>query len=423
MLIDPVGANNSESASAQHQEERSAENMTDHDESLLMPMQMQPQTMVEQRRPQTVQVGDTTRRTDPVLRHNEDSRLPAGETINHELADKQTEHLHGGRLKGIEDNHASHSTANKSIMAKKLAEMGNQLSSISVLTGQDPLLEPVLRAGKLYSIGRKDRSGSVISDMLYAHAFAFAHNVTYAGACFTVKGLPKKDTRHLLQELHWNSILPFACPPGVDSSLNLFKPNATELSPLMLNDDVYRFNMRENYFTPAWRASIQKIVMTEHSAVHSAERRNDKSYEIAVHVRRGDVSPCTYVRRYLHNEHYLKLIDQFTPTPEERENRPVHVTIYSESDSFESFDVFQQRGYTLELDTKDLAVVWKALATADLVILSRSYFSFVPAAVNPNTVVATDFFEFQPLPGWQRVDQALVKETDREIQKMKERRC
>jgi len=294
----------------------------------------------------------------------------------------------------------------------------------SLSAKNDPLMEPIIRAGKLYSIGRKDRSGSVISDMLYAHAFAFAHNVTYAGACFTVWGLPKKDTLQLLEKLQWSNFLPFACPPGVDSSLNLFKPNATELSPLMLNDDVYRWKLiHTDYFSPAWRQSIQRAIADDNPRARSIASQHDRPYEIAVHVRRGDVTPCRYKRRYLTNEHYLKLIDQYTPSPEARDNRPVHVTIYSESISFESFDVFRERNYTVDLDSKDLAVIWKALATADLVIMSRSFFSFVPAAVNPNTVVATDFFEFEPLAGWIQADEALVKETDKQIRIMAKEKC
>jgi len=99
------------------------------------------------------------------------------------------------------------------------------------------------------------------------------------------------------------------------------------------------------------------------------------------------------------------------------------VTIYSESASFETFDVFRKRGFSVELDTKDLSVVWKALVSADLVILSRSFFSFVPAAVNPNTVVATEFFEFEPLSDWKQAGAALVKETEKEIRAMAEEHC
>lgn len=285
----------------------------------------------------------------------------------------------------------------------------------------DLLLGPIFRAGKMYSIGRKDRSGSVLADMLYAHAFAFAHNITYAGACFTVKGLPKDDTLHLLQELQWNKILPFACPPGVDSSLNIFKPNATALSPLILNDDLYRWNVKADYFTLKWRQSIQNSIwQTSESTI---DEQGSPPYEIVVHVRRGDVSPCQNKRRYLTNNHYLQLIDQYTPSREERNHRPLHVTIFTESDSFEDMTVFRERNYSVELDTEDLAVIWKAFLSADVLILSRSYFSFVPAAVNPNIVVATEFFGFEPLPGWKKADSNLVKQTDQEIRHMAKKYC
>jgi hypothetical protein len=47
----------------------------------------------------------------------------------------------------------------------------------------------------------------------------------------------------------------------------------------------------------------------------------------------------------------------------------VHVTIYSESDSFVVFDVFvvEQHGYDVQLDTENLVYVWRAIANADIV--------------------------------------------------------
>lgn len=377
----------------------------------------------------------TTRRKVDALRHME-NHGPARENWNPEFPTKRHEDrmlprqmkqhnpIHDAdkreRKVAVLNDMENHSPEQAVVKKLKMAKVLNDIEHHNARE-QDPILEPILRAGKMYSIGRKDRLGSVVSDMLYAHAFAFAHNVTYAGACFTVHGYPKKETVHLLEELQWTKILNFACPPGVDSSLNIRKPNATALSPLILNDDVYRWKLETGLFSFAWRESIQNAMMTEQ--LDNPKPKNKRPYEIAVHVRRGDVSPCTYTRRYLTNEHYLKLIDQYTPAPRDRDNRPVHVTVYSESDSFESFDVFRERNYSIELDTEDLALIWKALVTADLAILSRSYFSFVPAAVNPNTVVATEFFQFEPLQGWKRADDALVKETDKQIRKMSHEQC
>jgi len=84
------------------------------------------------------------------------------------------------------------------------------------------------------------------------------------------------------------------------------------------------------------------------------------------------------------------------------------VTIYSESNSYEAFDIFttdiiqQQCGrcnISVSLDTP-LADIWGALSTANVSILFTSSFSYVPALVNTNTVVYTDFWH-RPLETWE----------------------
>jgi hypothetical protein len=287
-------------------------------------------------------------------------------------------------------------------------------------SGMDDILYPVLREGKMYSVCRGDRSGSVIADMIYAHAFAYAHNITYAGNCCVTKGLPKEDTKKLLHSLHWHTIMPFSCPRGVNNKIyNLRKPNATSIHPLLLNADVYRLQGSQSTFTPSWRESIHKALYK-----YTDHRRN-RPYQIAVHVRRGDVTPCTYKRRYLPNSHYISLIEQYTPNATVLNGRPVQVTIYSESSTFEPFDEFTERKYKLELDTEHLAHVWKALSTADVAILSRSYFSIVPAAINPNIVVATHFFDFdvRVMDGWEFANPQLVQRSDEIILDMFQNRC
>jgi hypothetical protein len=282
----------------------------------------------------------------------------------------------------------------------------------------DPILGPILREGIMYSMCRGDRSGSVIADMMYAHAFAHAHNITYGGNCCVRRGLPRDDTRELLDALHWNTIFPFNCPAGVDNiKFNILRPNATEIHPLLLNAEVYRFGINTTNFKHDWKVSVQSE-LEQYSEV-----RTDASFHMAVHVRRGDVSPCRHMRKYLPNSHFLALIDKYMPNATVLNGRSVVVTIYSESDTYEPFDVFQDRKYKLELDT-DLPQVWKALSNADVAILSRSYFSLVPATINPNTVVATEFFELdvRDMDGWEHADPSLVKESDTLLGKMN-RQC
>jgi hypothetical protein len=304
--------------------------------------------------------------------------------------------------------------------SKKVDDDDEPLPTDLFYEGADPVLWPILHKGKLYSVCRGDRSGSFIADMLYAHSFAFAHNVTYAGNCCVTRGIPKAPTRNLIEDLHWNKIIPLQCPQGVNNKIyNVLYPNATTINPLMLNPNVYRLQGARSNFKPAWKESIRDALL-EYS-----DTSPNRPFEIAVHIRRGDVTPCTYKRRYLPNDHYMQLIDKYTPSETELNGRPVQVTIYSESDTFEPFDVFVERKYTLELDSENLSDVWHALSTADVAILSRSYFSIVPAIINPNTVVATEFFDFNVtvMDGWEYADPTLVKASDKMNHEMYLKNC
>ena len=287
----------------------------------------------------------------------------------------------------------------------------------------NPIQQPILDSGgTFYILNRRDRSGRVVADMLYAHAFAFANNLTYGGLCW-IQGRFKEEMYGLMDDLQWENVLPFACPEGVDIKkfVQKYSPNeqnATEISPMILNFDDFKIHSN---FKPAWASSISKELMQhmhrKEIASAKSDESNEKVFEIAVHVRRGDIEPCKFAVRYLPNSHYLSLIDQYMPKTEELNGRSVHVTIYSESNSYEPFDVFHERGYSVELDTPKLADVWRALATADVAILSKSYFSMIPAIINPNVVVMTDYWDFEALEGWHVVQ--VSKEDNKLINKLR----
>ena len=67
----------------------------------------------------------------------------------------------------------------------------------------------------VYSKLRGDQSGWVIFDMLKAHAYCFALNVTYGGACGN--SAHKHDIVDVLKAVGWDEILPLKCPPPPES--------------------------------------------------------------------------------------------------------------------------------------------------------------------------------------------------------------
>ena len=74
------------------------------------------------------------------------------------------------------------------------------------------------------------------------------------------------------------------------------------------------------------------------------------------------------------------------------------ISIFSESNSSESFEQFLEIGCTLKLDL-DLVETWKELINSDVFFMSKSSFSYVPAMYNKNLIVYYPAW-YQKLEHW-----------------------
>lgn len=239
----------------------------------------------------------------------------------------------------------------------------------------------------IWSQAREDRSGASIHDMLMCHAYAFHNNYVYGGAC----GQNQYTSVHkeLIDAMGLSKVLKFGCP---NATVKLQEPL------------VYRKN-DTGIFTDDYIQYLQSLM--EYPPKPGRRR-------IAVHIRRGDVTPCRPndggYPRYLPNQHYLRLIDRYNP----QNNSDVYV--YSESESFETFDEFSSKGYHVVLDGSTWEV-WNGILISDVAILSRSSFSFVPAVLTKGTVVYTTFWH-KPLPRWDVVEEDFVNATTIEFSRL-----
>ena len=311
----------------------------------------------------------------------------------------------------------------------------------------------------IYSHARADRSGAAIQDMLMCHAYAFHNHFIYGGACTRDWNVPpfqgKREAREqLLQAVGLSKVLPLLlvedCRPKDgkkkeedgkdDDDSSSFKQQ------LLMNDRQEYIAQDTQIFTQDYIRYLQNISLTtttttttteyDYSNHHppppppppvvgaaaaaasaSADDVAVAVHTIAVHIRRGDITPCRPrtrgFPRYLPNEHYLKLIDRYN------NNNNSRVVIFSESENaFESFDEFTQKGYQVVLDG-DISEVWKGIISANVVILSRSSFSLVPAVLTRGKVVYTPFWH-QPLPHWDVVDEEFVNATLVTFKKLKQ---
>jgi hypothetical protein len=146
----------------------------------------------------------------------------------------------------------------------------------------------------------------------------------------------------------------------------------------------------------------------------------ESDIDIAVHIRRGDVTPCNWKEwvawRYLPNSYYLDLIKQHAK-PDSK------VVIYSQNYTFESLDIFKDLGYELIIDG-EMGDVWEGIVNANAVIMSKSAFSYLPAMFNRGTVLFPGAFEMNytgfVMPGWESVN---VSKYDQEKALMQKELC
>jgi len=250
-----------------------------------------------------------------------------------------------------------------------------------------------------YSTSRRDRYGGALQDMLFAHAYSYQRKAEYGGACGNEDRTPQH--RQLIQELGLFRELKFACPAF----------NNSQVSPILQREVYYLQDTA--IWTPEWVDYIRSKV--------KYPPRDNNVFHMAVHIRRGDVNLCDSELnfRYLPNAHYLQLIQDYMPN-----KKNVKVTIFSEPDdhALEPWTDFTSKNYTLQLGT-DISSVWKSLMMADILIMSKSSFSLVPAMLNRHgTIVYTPFWH-EPLQHWKIVSDAQIEASRVEMKRLEKQKC
>jgi hypothetical protein len=244
----------------------------------------------------------------------------------------------------------------------------------------------------IYSNARPDRSGAGFLDMITAHAYATFYGLEYGGAC----GKTNNTNAHqaMIQYLGLEQLLRFDCP----------RSNETDVIIVPMQDYL-RGNMKK-VFTREWLEYFRAQLLYP-----KIPPKTNNRPRVAVHIRRGDVTPCMKevsegTIRYLPNDYYMELIEAYAP-------QDANVTVYTESESFEPLYVFQSKKINLNLDGS-LQDVWREFLMSDVLILSKSSFSFAPAILAKNTtkVIYTPFWH-DPLPGWVVADSRRVAMADR----------
>jgi hypothetical protein len=134
---------------------------------------------------------------------------------------------------------------------------------------------------------------------------------------------------------------------------------------------------------------------------------------VAVYVRRGNLSPCNspFSGRYLANSYFLSVLKGYVNTSS------ASVRIFSQSKSVEGWEDFSDYKLALNAPMKN---VWQSIIAADVVVLFISRFSFVPALLKRHGRVIYTPNPQTPLHHWTTVDPRITQNSVVELERMKQ---
>lgn len=187
------------------------------------------------------------------------------------------------------------------------------------------------------------------------------------------------------------------------------------------------------WFSRSFRCEMRSLLSTEMLGSSFADVTGGHVEElsslvnVAVHIRRGDVGKSDSLR-YLDNAYYLNVLHGLlNAVLSWRKHAKVAIHIFSESSSDEPFDEFQAFNsfpavsVSLHLDG-DLKTAWSSFVHADIFVMSKSSFSFVPALYRNlgecNSICSSEFaaqltiyapFWHSPLQEWILADESLFE--------------
>jgi hypothetical protein len=145
------------------------------------------------------------------------------------------------------------------------------------------------------------------------------------------------------------------------------------------------------HFSP--RPSIyytEDVLRTFRNFYYSTEKPLVDELDIAVHIRRGDVTEGNI--RYTDNAFYVKLFQDL------KQKYPDYsITVFSEGkyDDFKELGLDERR-YKLNTDVRES---YHSLVRAKVLVMSKSAFSYTCGLLNENTVYYVDFWH-KPLDHW-----------------------
>ena len=154
----------------------------------------------------------------------------------------------------------------------------------------------------------------------------------------------------------------------------------------------------EDFFTPEFRQRMRDRFIKANAHRLTYFTSNSTDYNVAIHVRRGDVNKKEYPDRWTDQNVYATISRHIC-----KSHPTANIHVFSEGDNEEGWKALEQVSdtcgsvsfhlYENEFD------VWAHFVAADAVVTSRSTFSYVPALISGGEIYAPEWGH-APLEHW-----------------------
>jgi hypothetical protein len=121
---------------------------------------------------------------------------------------------------------------------------------------------------------------------------------------------------------------------------------------------------------------------------------------IAIHIRRGDVNPQKYPGRFISNQIYIDLIKKI-----DLSNTLIHIFSEGKPEDFKDIiQLFPENKFIFHLN-ENIQLTFHSMVKADILILSKSSFSYCAGLLNENTIIANLITSWwhKPLKHWKKI--------------------
>lgn len=247
-----------------------------------------------------------------------------------------------------------------------------------------------------------DRSGSRIHSELYVLAWCQSHGVEYLGSLIDTH--PQRHCESVDDYVSCTKLLKLPRNVSQEYVEGQKRDNGAKYlestEPFIVYDQSSRIN---ELITPTIRE--QWIQRWWHD-----KKEKKGAISIVVHMRRGDVWPNSHPGRYLYNSYYMDILEFIVSRISDNYKITICTDGYSNASSatlagkhaHETFDVFIDRfsENNVELKINDSNESdWRRMIEADILIMSKSSFSYPPAIFNKGIVIYHPFWHGK-LDGW-----------------------